>query len=133
MNRSICPSCGHGLDDLQLTTESTTAEDIYQAYPRKVAKKTALLAITKALKTTPAHDLLKLTQLYATARQGTELQFTPHPATWFRAERYLDQPATWKDAVSGKPNQSRSMGTTNQGRTYGATAAGNTSRHVQGL
>lgn len=66
------------------------AERIYQAYPRKVAKPNGLKAIEKALRSVAPEVLLQRTQEYARQRDGTELEFTPHPATWFNQERYND-------------------------------------------
>ena len=69
-------------------------EEIYQAYPLKAAKPDAIRAIRKALK---AHDppfLLAKTREYAVAVRGTDT-LIPHPATFYNAERYNDDPATW--------------------------------------
>ena len=93
-------------------------EEIYAAYPRKVAKSEALLAIGKSVLKlrersnvspdgTPWESwLLARVKLYAEARrrgdkanaQGT-LDFwpaAPHPATWFNKGRYDDDPAEWE-------------------------------------
>jgi len=94
------------------------AEEIYQAYPRKVAKPAGLRAIGKALaKLTQAEEehgagfefLLVQTTLFKKARVGQNPGLTPHPATWFNQERYNDDPETWADADTSKkpanPNQ----------------------------
>lgn len=90
--------------------QSTSVRDnelllqIYNAYPRKVARKDALAAIEKSLKKITPEKLLELTKQYANAI-GTPDQFTPHPATWFNGERFNDDPKTWKPAgAAGKPN-----------------------------
>lgn len=67
------------------------AEEIYQAYPRLVGKKDAIKAIRTALKKTTFQSLLEKTRTYAASRNGQEMKYTPHPATWFRQERYNDQ------------------------------------------
>lgn len=79
-----------------------TALDIYDAYPRKLDRKDALVAIGKALKKIDSTKLLELTKQYAAARQGQDDQFTPYPASWFNGERYNDDPAMWipKPAVA---------------------------------
>lgn len=69
-------------------------EEIYCAYPRKVAKPEALKAIRTALSKIPFDDLLQKTKAFATARNG-DVAFCPHPATWFNQERYNDDPSTW--------------------------------------
>lgn len=79
---------------------------IYDAYPRKISRPDALRAIRKAMTKVDPADLLKKTLEYAAARQGEDDKFTPHPATWFNAERYNDKPETWKSsgpATNGKP------------------------------
>ena len=76
------------------------AQEIYEAYPRKVSKPAALRSITKALKTIAAQTLLDKTKSYAKARDGADPNFTPHPATWFNGERFNDDPSTW---IESKP------------------------------
>lgn len=73
-----------------------TAEDIYAAYPRKVARPVAIKAIKKAMRSTDPSFLLEQTQKYAKARIGEDPNFTPHPSTWFNQERYNDDPSTWR-------------------------------------
>lgn len=72
------------------------AEIIYSYYPRKVAKPNALKAITKALKGMSFEVLLSKTCHYAETVAGVDLEFIPHPATWFNQQRYNDHPATWR-------------------------------------
>lgn len=71
------------------------AEAIYAEYPRKVGKPAALRAIIKAIAAHGFERVLERTVAYAKAREGQEPSYTPHPATWYRQERYLDDPATW--------------------------------------
>jgi hypothetical protein len=84
-----------------------TAEEIYNAYPRKVGKADAIKAIKKAQGYTPEtcskaqgryHHLLERTQAYAaaTAKWSVDDQrFIPHPATWFNRGSYHDDPKEW--------------------------------------
>jgi hypothetical protein len=77
---------------------ASTAEDIYAAYPRKVAKKDALRAICNAMKTAGREKLLVATKQYAAAMAKCPLEerkFIPHPATWFNRGSYDDDPAEW--------------------------------------
>jgi hypothetical protein len=77
---------------------TTTAEDIYAAYPRKVAKKDALKAIFNAMKTAGREKLLVATKQYAAAMAKCPLEerkYIPHPATWFNRGSYEDDPAEW--------------------------------------
>jgi hypothetical protein len=81
------------------SVDALEAQQIYSAYPRKVAPSDALKAIAKAIAKgkTPAH-LLERTNAYAAATAlwaKDELRFIPHPATWFNGGRYDDDPKTW--------------------------------------
>lgn len=71
-------------------TPPVTAEAIYDAYPRKVAKPPGLRAIQKAMKSVPAEKLLELTRKYALAARRMDFNFIPHPATWFNREGWND-------------------------------------------
>jgi len=74
------------------------AKNIFDLYPRRIAKAAALKAITKALKTTPAEKLTAAVTTYASAVAqwpDDDRKFIPHPATWFNRGSYEDDPATW--------------------------------------
>lgn len=71
------------------------AENIYELYPRKVGKPLAIQSILKALKQVDPMVLNKAVKAFADARAGTDLEFCPHPATWFNQERYNDDAATY--------------------------------------
>ena len=68
---------------------------LYMAYPRKVARKAGLIAIKNALSEESFDVLMDAVQEFAKAREGQESQYTPHPATWFNAERWTDDRADW--------------------------------------
>jgi hypothetical protein len=74
---------GTGIDEQALR--------LYEAYPRKVGRKPALRAISKALKTVGFDALLEAVNRYAQSREGEDPKFTPHPATWFNSERWADE------------------------------------------
>lgn len=76
--------------------EHDQTEAIYQAYPRREKKPNALKAIRKAMLTHSPDYLLERTQAYAAAIGWQERQFIPHPATWFNAEQFNDNPEDWK-------------------------------------
>ncbi len=81
-------------------TPQPSPDDIYQAYPRKEARKAALAAIERAGKTFSGGmvGLLERTRLYAlaVARWPAEDRcFIPHPATWFNRASYEDDPVLW--------------------------------------
>lgn len=86
-----------------------TAEEIYEAYPKKVGRKAALLAISRAVhaSTKSARQVLEATKLYSDAvakwPPGDE-RFVPHPTTWFNQARFDDDPSTWeRDSGSRTP------------------------------
>jgi len=86
---------------VKATTE-ITAELIYQAYPRKIARVAALKAITKAMQTVDQEILIDASSAYAAAVAkwpSDELQFVPHPSTWFGRGSYDDDRETWKPKV----------------------------------
>ena len=76
------------------------AEKVYQAYPRKVAKPTALKAIQKQITKYGFDDVISKTELFAKSVQGEDLKFIPHPATFFNQERFNDDPDTWSNCNS---------------------------------
>lgn len=75
-----------------------TAEQIYDAYPRKTAKPAALKAIASAMRRASPEVLLERTKAYATARAGADPAYTPHAATWFNQHRYNDDQKGWAPA-----------------------------------
>lgn len=78
-----------------------TPEEIYDLYPHKVGKPSALKAIRKALKSHNPAFLKEKTAAYAEAVKGTDT-ILPNPATWFNDERFENDPSTWARR-NGKP------------------------------
>ncbi|MDC0088144.1 YdaU family protein [Akkermansiaceae bacterium] len=111
--------------------EKQQAELIYDAYPRKTAKPAALKAITKALKTMPFDEMLKNVEAFAKSRDGEDVNFTPHPATWFNRGSYTDDPESY--SVKSIKSNSRTEGTHNEGQTFGAGANPNQVEFIEGL
>ena len=75
-----------------------TAEQIFNAYPKKVAKQDALRAITKAFAFASPEQLLEATTAFGAATANWEDKdkpFIPHPATWFNGGRYNDDRGEW--------------------------------------
>jgi hypothetical protein len=77
------------VDDKDLT------EEIYQAYPKKVGKGSAIKAIKKAIKIIDPNDLLEIVKIYSTKIDGKDKKFIPHPSTWFNDMRWEDDQSTW--------------------------------------
>jgi len=84
---------------------TTTAESIYQAYPRHIKKAPALSAIRKAMTKSDPDFLLSKVQDYAAAMSGADPKYIPYPATWFNAGQYDDDPKEWNP--SPPPPKSR--------------------------
>jgi len=96
------PRC-EGEDETESTVPSlvlgdargeTEEEKIYALYPHKVGKPSALRAIKAALKSHTPVFLKEKTAAYAEAVKGTDTHL-PNPATWFRDERFNNDPSTW--------------------------------------
>jgi hypothetical protein len=62
----------------------------YAAYPKKVDRKKAFSAFTKAMKRITHEKLMRLTNSYAQSVQGKDPQYLPHPTTWLNGERWAD-------------------------------------------
>jgi hypothetical protein len=93
------------IDGFEGTRQEVAEHDaglIYEAYPRKGARKDAIRAIIKAFKQADATRLLELTMGYAEARRGQEPKFTPYASTWYNGERW-QEPESWKPPM--KPKQ----------------------------
>ena len=75
---------------------TSKAEEIYLAYPRKKKRPDAIRAILKAMESHDPEMLLSKTKEYATAITWQEKRFIPYPATWFNGEEFNDDPAEWK-------------------------------------
>lgn len=75
-------------------------ERIYEAYPRHVARGSALPAIIKALYSLvcpkPVEWLLARVEAFGRSDTGRG-GFCPHCSTWMNQERYFDDDEQWKD------------------------------------
>lgn len=75
-----------------------TALDIYNAYPRRIAKTAALKAIGKAMMGWPHDMLLERTEAFKTATDKwpeEERKFIQYPSTWFNNEGFDEDPKEW--------------------------------------
>jgi len=92
---------------------------IYDAYPKKTARPKALSAIEKAVDEFGYDLVLEKTKAYAAARVGEDPQFTPYPASWFNAQMFNDDPATWKNTPQ-KPQDSTDRNAKNSNSLVGS-------------
>ncbi len=80
-----------------------SVDAIYAAYPLKVGKPKALVAIRGAIaRGTSADALLAKTKEFSAAR-GDDLRYCPHPSTWFNQDRFNDDPKTWMTTENSPP------------------------------
>lgn len=88
------------------------AEAIYALYPKKVGRDNALRAISKALDACPADRLTEQTKLFAECVRSWPYSYRysqdgfdrcPHPASWYNAGRYADDPKEWRRAGAKSP------------------------------
>lgn len=74
---------------------TSSFDEWWQIYPRKVGKGAARRAYEKAIKTTDPASLISAAKRYAHERKGEDQKYTAHPATWLNQERWADEaPAT---------------------------------------
>jgi len=93
---------------------------IYEAYPRKIAKATALKAINKAItnlakqndcSSENAENLIyEAVVKFAGSPAGQKGEYTPHCATWMNAGRYLDDPSEWHNLNAANGNRNGNKG-----------------------
>lgn len=90
----------------------TDIEVIYSVYPRKVARRKALLEIQRALTRlregesgppmgeVQAFEFMKdRVTRYAKSKAGNNGVYTPHGTTFFSQARYLDDPKEWGGSI----------------------------------
>jgi hypothetical protein len=121
----------------QLPNEVAT--QIYNIYPRKVARRAALRSIVNAL--TRIHDgeinqkpmawedaykfLITKTTQYAGSPAGNRGSLTPHPTTFFNQSRYLDHEIEWFRQTVDEERQTRLLATEGLGLGQPFSAARN--------
>lgn len=107
---------GSGNTSRQKTNRSSNlseAEKLYEAYPRKVGRATALKAIQRALAKCDFATLMEAVQAFAVSPKGRDEQFCPYPATWFNGGRWTDDRSSWQ-VVGGKSQQAAPKLTTEE-------------------
>lgn len=67
-------------------------DQFWSVYPRKVGKGVARKAWIKALKETPAEQIIAGAEQYARQRAEQDPKYTAHPSSWLAAERWTDEP-----------------------------------------
>ena len=115
----VCPMCNRGgwkptktQAEKVKTTAGAAFECWWLSYPRRVGKpagekawKKAITQIVRDLggsELEAQNRLIDLTEDYAAAVHGADLQFVPHPSTWLNEQRYADDPETWAIGKNGQ-------------------------------
>lgn len=84
----------------------SAAEAVYGVYPRKVGKPAAIRAIAKAIQRDGYDPVIDAARKFAVCWEGRkDMEFCPHPATWFNQSRYNDDPSTWRRNGDPQPAQ----------------------------
>jgi hypothetical protein len=94
------------------TARELDAVKIYEAYPRKVARPKAIQIIGIKLKVHQFDFLMARTSNFSRLWKGAsrdDLQYCPHPTTWFNQDRFNDDPGTWnrpksRESINGNGN-----------------------------
>ena len=82
-----------------VTPVTSTFDEWWKIYPKRVGKGAARLAFAKALKKTDALRLLEAAEQYAASRISADKQFTLNPATWLNQERWDDEMTTLESSL----------------------------------
>jgi hypothetical protein len=91
---SESPASRHSKYLAGATFDESAFERFWATFPRRVAKLDARKVFERAIKGgTDPLTILAGARRYAAARAAQDVKFTAHPATWLRAERWLDEPA----------------------------------------
>lgn len=97
-------------DPQELIDEGIAAEfdAFWAAYPRRIDKKRARAAYAAARKRAPAAVILAGAKRLR--GEGREQQFTPHPTTWLRGDRWDDEPLASVHHLDGHRERSTPVG-----------------------
>lgn len=74
----------------------------WEHYPRKVGKKAARAAFTKARRTTPLEPIARGLLAQLPGMRATELRYVKHPASWLNGEAWGDVPEHAAPAERGR-------------------------------
>jgi hypothetical protein len=96
------------------------ALEVYDTYPKKVAKPKALQAISKAIGEHGYDHILERTQLFAKTC-NRPMQFVPDPANFFNNEQFNDDPDTWRDGDGDQDAELQAQIENHPGRFVSAT------------
>ena len=84
------------------TYSDSEFESFWSNYPKKVDKGAAVRAFKKALKTSPAVEIIEGAKGYAEDPNLPDKQFIKHPATWLNAEAWNNGPLPARKKTDSK-------------------------------
>jgi biotin operon repressor len=84
------------------TYSDSEFESFWSNYPKKVDKGAAVRAFKKALKTSPAVEIIEGAKRYAEDPNLPDKQFIKHPATWLNAEAWNNGPLPARKKTDSK-------------------------------
>jgi len=76
-------------------------DDVWRAYPKKVAREEALRVFVKASKSAPIQDIVLGAMRYAAERTGQDPRYTKHPTTWLSKACWTDPPRPSRETLLG--------------------------------
>lgn len=85
--------------------DDPTFEEFWMRYPRKVGRLDAKAVYLRVVKKTTPEAILKGLDAHLGPWSTFEKKFIPHPATWLKQGRWLDEPPT--PATAGSPTRSQ--------------------------
>lgn len=79
-------------DVLNKTDYESEFDELWEHYPKKVARKTALSAYRKARRTHSQQTICEGLNAFIQSKRNTSTQYLPNLASWLNAERWNDEP-----------------------------------------
>ncbi len=105
------------------TPGTSSFDDFWKIWPRKVARKAAEKAWRSAVKRSPYETIIAAAASYAASREGKDQTFTAHASTWLNGDRWEDQKQLAETASPGEGKTSQDQfyrDWINKGRNAGA-------------
>jgi hypothetical protein len=88
------------IQNTEINTSSNKFDDFWSVYPRKVGKRDAERAYTRALKVASSEEIFDGAKRYA-ADPNRTAEFTAHPATWLNRGSWADEPLPPRTPTNG--------------------------------
>jgi len=115
----------HKPDSKLSTIDGSSFNNFWAVVPKKVEKAEAQKVWDRAVRKTPASDIIAGMVRYAATRKNQDPQYTVNPATWLRRERWndvLDAPHAQRGNTFLDKVRQQMKGTTNETGLFNANA-----------